>query len=249
MSLQSTALMSPAARLADAAQGAWQLVTRLGEAQILLPAMFAAMLWLVLVARAPRTALWWLGATVIAASITTATKVAFFGYEVGYAPLDYTGISGHAMFAAAVLPVLAGIVAAGAGPRWRFGAVAAGYGLAAVVAYSRLPVGAHSAVEALAGLALGSAASALALLAHRLPPTRPPLWLGVGLVLWMLSLPVGAPPSLTHDWVMRLSLAVSDRAQPYSRQAMHRDHRRELQRRRATQQTAQSSAQPATPLR
>ena len=43
--------------------------------------------------------------TAAAALITTVTKVAFIGYEVGYAPLDYTGISGHAMFAAAVLPV------------------------------------------------------------------------------------------------------------------------------------------------
>ena len=242
MSLQSTVLMSPGAGLADAAQGAWHLVTRLGEAQILLPAMFAALLWLVLVARAPRTALWWLATTAVAASITTATKVAFIGYEVGYAPLDYTGISGHAMFAAAVLPVLAGIIAAGAAPRWRLGAVAAGYGLAAVIAYSRLPVGAHSAFEAVAGLALGSVASALALVAHRLPPTRPPLWLGIGLGLWMLSLPVGLPPSPTHSWVVQLSLAVSDRAKPYSRQAMHRDHRRELKRRRAAEPSVQASA-------
>jgi membrane-associated phospholipid phosphatase len=253
MSLLSTLPAGSGAGLADAAHGAWHLVTRLGEAQILLPAMFASLLWLVLVARAPRTALWWLAATAVAASITTATKVAFFGHEVGYAPLDYTGISGHAMFAAAVLPVLAGIVAAGAGPRWRLAAVAAGYGLAAVIAYSRLAVGAHSAFEAVAGLALGSAASALALLAHRLPQTRPPLWLGIGLLLWMLSLPVGAPPSPTHSWVVQLSLAVSDRAQPYSRQAMHRDHRREMKRRRAAELSAlastQASAQAATHLR
>ena len=92
---------------------AWGLVTRLGEAQILLPAMFVALLWLVLPARTPRTALWWLAGTAVVALITTATKVAFFGYGIGYAPLDFTGISGHAMFAAAVLPVLAGLLAGG----------------------------------------------------------------------------------------------------------------------------------------
>jgi hypothetical protein len=174
----------------------------------------------------------------LAASITTATKVAFFGYEVGYAPLDYTGISGHATFAAAVLPVLAGILTCGATPRWRSAALAAGYALAVVVAYSRLRIGAHSGVEVAGGLALGSLASALSLNAHRLPDVRPPLWLGIGLMLWMLSLPIGAPPSQTHGWVVRLSLAVSDRAEPYSRQAMHRDHWREMKRRRATQLSA-----------
>ena len=217
---------------------AWRLVTRLGEAQILLPAMFAAWLWLVLLARAPRTALWWLAATAVVASITTLTKVAFFGYELGYAPLDYTGISGHAMFAAAVLPVLAGLLASGRTRRWRAAAVGAGYLLAALIAYSRLRVGAHSVVEAAMGLVLGSLASALALNARPLPEVRPPLWLGAAMMLWMLSLPVGAPPSLTHDWVVRLSLAVSDRAAPYSRRAMHRDHRREMQRRAAAHVSA-----------
>lgn len=218
--------------------GAWGLVTRLGEAQILLPAMWVALLWLVLLARTPRPALWWLAGTAVVALITTATKVAFFGYEVGYAPLDYTGISGHAMFAAAVLPVLAGLMAGGSTPRRRHAAIGAGYLLATLIAYSRLRVGAHSLSEALTGMALGTLASALALSAQRLPDRRPPLWLGVGLLLWMLSLPVGAPPSPTHGWVVRLSLALSDRATPYSRHAMHRDHRREKKRRAAAQASA-----------
>ena len=42
---------------------AWSLLTRLGEAQILLPAMLAALLWLALLARTPRTAWWWLAGT------------------------------------------------------------------------------------------------------------------------------------------------------------------------------------------
>ena len=92
------------------------------------------------------------------------------------------------------------------------------------------------------GLVLCSLASALALSAHRLPDMRPPLWLGAALLLWMLSLPLGAPPSFTHDWVVRLSLAVSARAEPYSRRAMHRDYRREQQRRTTAQASAQAPA-------
>lgn len=174
---------------------AWHLFTRLGEAQILLPAMAAMLLWLVAAARAPRMAAWWLGGTAAAALVTTATKVAFFGYEVGYAPLDYTGISGHAMFAAAVLPVLAALLAGGSRPRWRRATVAGGYLLAAAVAYSRLPVLAHSPAEVVAGLVLGSLASGLALWAPPLPQARPPAWLAASSVIWVVSLPAGAPPS------------------------------------------------------
>jgi membrane-associated phospholipid phosphatase len=112
--------------------------------------------------------------TAMVGLITTVTKVAFFGFGVGYAPLDYTGISGHAMFAAAVLPVLAGLVVGGSTPRRRLAAIGVGYLLAVLIAYSRLRVGAHSLSEALTGLMLGSLASALALNAQRLPDIRPP---------------------------------------------------------------------------
>ncbi len=203
----------------------WLLLTRLGEAQVLLPAMLAALLWLAWSQRATPMAVGWLAGTAVVATLTTASKVAFLGFAVGYAPLDFTGISGHAMFAAAVLPVLATVCVGGAAPRWRNLAAGGGYALAALIAYSRLKVGAHSASEALSGFILGSLASAWVLRGWHRPVARPPLWLALGLALWMTSLPLSAPPSLTHDWVVRLSLAVSDRTVPYSRWRMHRDHR------------------------
>lgn len=221
------------------ADQAWTFFTRLGEAQILLPAMLLALGWLLLAPRAHGPALWWLFGTGVVAVVTTLSKVAFFGYEIGYAPLNFTGVSGHAMFATAVLPVLFTLAAGGgAAPRRRALAALAGYVLATLIAYSRIRVGAHSPSEALAGLALGGAASALVLYFKHLPPARPPAWLGVVLTVWLLSLPVGAPPSQTHNWVVRLSLAVSDRATPYTRAQMHRDHRRALQRQRSMAQAA-----------
>jgi hypothetical protein len=203
----------------------WLLLTRLGEAQVLLPAMLAALLWLAWSQRATPMAVGWLAGTAVVAMLTTASKVAFFGFAVGYAPLDFTGISGHAMFAAVVLPVLATVCVGSAAPRWRALAAGSGYAVAALIAYSRLEVGAHSASEALSGLVIGSLASAWVLRGWHRPVARPPLWLALGLLLWMTSLPLSAPPSLTHDWVVRLSLAVSDRTVPYSRWRMHRDHR------------------------
>ncbi len=221
----------------------WQQLTRLGEAQLLLPALLLAVVWL---ARSPgggRLAGWWLAATAAAALLTTATKVAFIGYGIGYAPLDFTGISGHAMFAAAVLPPLvllagraggadgvggvgsAGDASAARGGAHHRGLLLAGVALAGAVAVSRVMVGAHSWSEVLAGAALGGSCSGLALATTRLPALRPPRGVSVALVAWGLVAVAAAPPSTTHDLVTRLALAQSGRDQPYQRWELQRDHR------------------------
>lgn len=201
---------------------AWALFTRLGEAQILLPAIAATLLWLLRTpATRPLAAAWLLG-TAIATALTTASKVAFMGWLVGAAPLDYTGVSGHAMFAAAALPVLARMAAGRAPAPWPGAAVAAGLLLAAAVALSRVATHAHSPLESVLGFALGSAASLWALRRSAVPQAPTPAWLGVALLAWMLALPFGAPPSRSHDWVTQLSLHVSGRSQPYTRLDLRR---------------------------
>jgi membrane-associated phospholipid phosphatase len=201
---------------------AWLLFTRLGEAQILLPAMAAALLWLARLPHGRPLAGRWLLATGAAALLTTATKVAFIGWLVGYAPLDYTGISGHAMFAAAVLPVLARVAVGRASaplPRLAF---VFGLLLAAGIAVSRVVTQAHSPVESLLGFVLGSAASLWTLGRAATPDAPTPLWLCAALVAWLLLLPLGAPPSRSHDLVTALSLRVSGHSVPYTRHDLHR---------------------------
>lgn len=201
----------------------WLGFTRLGEAQILLPAVLAVFGWTVWRAPASRAcATRWLLCIAIAATLTTLTKVAFIGYGIGSAAWDFTGLSGHAMFSAAILPVLMRLLAVDQGParvRW---AVASGAALALLVAVSRVMVDAHSVSEVLGGSLCGGLASALALSSWRhLPTLRVPatLWLGVpmAVVLAMHS----APPSQTHDWVTRLSLQISGRSEPCTREALH----------------------------
>ena len=206
----------------------WSLLTRLGESQILLPAMGAALVWIWVSGR-PRLAGRWLAATAVAAALTTLTKVAFFGYEIGFAPLNYTGISGHAMFAAAVWPILLLVVVPPRSTRGRDWTIGIGYALAAVLAYSRVRVGAHSPFEAVVGFLLGGLASSWVLQQGVDLPRRAPAWLGAALALWFAALPPTAPEAPTHDWVIELSLAVSDRAEPYRRWQMHRDWRRAFQ--------------------
>jgi membrane-associated phospholipid phosphatase len=204
----------------------WRLITRLGEAQILLPA--ALLLAWVLVRRLdarPLALRWlaWLGAAVL---VTTATKVAFIGWGIGSPALNFTGISGHAMFAASVYPLLLGALASRAPRAGRQAAVAAGCALALLVGLSRLVLGAHSVSEVLAGLLLGGAVSAAALGLIRLPqgligPAVPAV-----IALWLALTPAHAPASQTHSAVTRLSLLLSGHKAPYTRSEMLREYRR-----------------------
>jgi membrane-associated phospholipid phosphatase len=196
---------------------AWHLFTRLGEAEILLPA--AALTALALFARATTRmlALRWVLLVAVATVLTTASKVAFIGWGLGWAPINFTGVSGHAMFAAAVYPVLL-VSFVNADARGHYSrAIALGYGIALLVGVSRVVVGAHSVSEVLAGLLLGGAASALTL-AWSAPPTRlmRPL-VPLALVVWIALTPLHLPASQTHNFVTRLALALAGHDTPYTR--------------------------------
>jgi len=221
----STAL-SPAAL-------AWSLITRLGEAQILLPALLVACVVLAWCGGA-RQAWIWLVAVATATLLTTASKVAFIGFGWGWPGLDFTGISGHAMFAAAIWPPLLWLCARPLPPRWRAAGWLAGTALALLVGVSRLVVHAHSLSEVVAGALLGGAVSALLLRAtlQPSPPRVSPLallpqrmqaqhaltrGLPLALLMWVLLGVTAAAPSRSHDWVTRLALVSSGRSAPFLR--------------------------------
>ena len=161
----------------------WFAVTRVGEAQILLPAFLAGALWLAFArpagARgraaqgsahahdhpARRSALRWIAGIVATTAVVTASKVAFLGFGVGIAALDFTGFSGHSMYATAILPVLAAIVGG------RRGAII-GALLAVLITYSRVNLGAHSWSEAISGMVLGAAAAGWTLADYLAHPGR-----------------------------------------------------------------------------
>ncbi len=208
----------------------WYAVTRLGEAQILLPAFLAGALWLAFARPAGalgrlaqgnahahdhparRSALRWMAGIFATTAITTVSKVAFLGFGVGIAAVDFTGFSGHSMYATSILPVLAAIVGG------RRGAIV-GVLLALLITYSRVDLGAHSWSEALAGLALGAAAAWWTLADYLAHPgaVRAPWWLPVLLAVWLTLLPMHAPPSRTHSLVVSISLKLSGRTRPYTR--------------------------------
>jgi len=200
----------------------WFVISRLGEVQILLPAGLCFAWWLARRIEARPLVQWWLSLVAAAAFITTVTKVAFIGWGIGSAALDFTGVSGHAMFSSAVYPLLGAALASSRSLHWQRAEVVAGCALALLIGVSRVVVGAHSPSEVLAGLLLGGAASAVALSFAHTPNARVPLLLPIGLAAWLAITPAAAPPSQTHGMVTRLALALSGRTEPHTRDDMMR---------------------------
>jgi membrane-associated phospholipid phosphatase len=221
---------------------AWAFVSRLGEAQILIPALLAVAAWLIWRGSSTRLALLWLGATAAMATLTAITKIAFIGWEIGIEPLDFTGISGHAMFSAAILPLFARLSEGSVLPRWHHWPTAAGYGVAALIAVSRVAVDAHSVSEAAAGFVVGALASAAVLMFFDPPRVRVPAWIPFAVLAWLTLGVHSAPPSQTHNWITQVALELSGRPQPYARWQMHYRARLEQRRHEIAAQAAGHSA-------
>src|SRR5690606_16724813 len=91
-------------------------ITFMGDSIVTLPIAAAIAIWL-LAAGAWRAALAWCVMFGTSLTLVAATKIAFIGWGIGIPGLDFTGISGHAMRACAVLPVAAFLLLRNAGLR------------------------------------------------------------------------------------------------------------------------------------
>ncbi|HUP10515.1 MAG TPA: phosphatase PAP2 family protein [Caldimonas sp.] len=202
----------------------WSSLSRLAEAPILVPFVLICSLALALQPHGSRMGGWWSATFGLAGLVTLATKVAFLGWGIGSAALDFTGISGHAMCAAAVYPTLLVAVTPQAHPRWRVPALVAGALLALLIGCSRVILGAHSGSEVLAGLVLGGVAAALTLrFASPRTPRLPALLLLVPCAA-LLAVPAPVSAQASHGTVVRLALALSGRTVPYTRAELRRAH-------------------------
>lgn len=224
----------------------WAALTRFGESGILLPVGIALALWLTAAAGRLRPAFECLVPLGAAVLVTLISKIAFIGFGIGIAALDFTGFSGHAMFAAAVYPILAYSLLGHARRPGLVAGVAAGYAFALLVAVSRVVVGAHSGSEAASGFLLGAAASGLSLRELGRPPQRAaPAVLLIGLMLWLMVTPQVPPLVPSHSLVTRLALQISGRQTPYTRADLHREERLEQRWQREIGRQHQLSAAPS----
>ncbi len=132
----------------------WIAITELGGTAVMAPAAAAVALWLAAGRRWGLARDWCLllGAGL---AVVVISKLAFIGWGLGWAAIEFAGFSGHAMRAAAILPVLLYVMLINAEAPIRRAGVAVGVGLALLIAFSRVAIGFHSVSEAVLGSLLG----------------------------------------------------------------------------------------------
>ncbi len=164
----------------------WYAITWLGDSAFLLPVALWIAVWLAL-RRITRPVAWlWVGLFGAGGAVVAASKIAFMGWGIGNAALNFTGFSGHTTLSACIWPVALWLAASRWGHGWRVTAASVGWLIAALIGVSRLALYAHSKSEVAAGFALGVAVSAAFLWQqHRRPHPR--------LNGWVVLLSIASP--------------------------------------------------------
>lgn len=194
----------------------WTTLTHFGASSVIAPTLlllFASLWW-----GGERPTAWrYAFALAAAVTVTLTSKLMFYGWGIGIAAINFTGVSGHTLLASAVLPLVLGRVRSKPAQAFNRWGVAAGVALSAAVGVSRVVLGAHSVSEIVAGWALGWAVSwvalaslqggARALLAARLVP----------LCLLMALNTTTATYLRSHDIEVQLALVLSGNGKPFAR--------------------------------
>jgi membrane-associated phospholipid phosphatase len=194
----------------------WLSITSLGSVGVMIPLALAAAAWLAF-GYPRRFALCWLAVLGGASGLVFVTKIAFLGWGVGFREWDFTGISGHAMVASAVIPV-AMFVALLPANRWIRGiGVLIGVLAGIVVGVSRILLNAHSVSEVVAGCALGGGTALLFVVyawraeAGRLAPAP------VAASLALVAIVLYGMPVPTQRWITDIALHLSGHDRPFIR--------------------------------
>jgi membrane-associated phospholipid phosphatase len=198
----------------------WEKITFFGDSVVLLPAAMVIAIWLI-AARGWRMATAWCALFAFGLFIVAASKIAFMGWGIGIRSLDFTGFSGHAMRATAVIPVMVYLLLQNSAASTRHASVALGFGVGALLSLSRVAVGAHSISEAVLGALLGVAVSGTF------------LWIARGRCAavthrWLIALSMAgmlgtshAQPAPTHRWISGVALYLSGNDKLYDRSMWH----------------------------
>ncbi len=197
---------------------AWQILTGFGDTNVTMPVAAGIFLWLA-AGRAGRMTLWWVvlfGGGLVLVAIT---KIAFIGWGLGIRSLDFTGVSGHAMRAAAVFPVIAYLLFMRRSLLIRMAAFVAGLVVGGMISISRVVVHAHSISEVVTGVVLGVViAGAFVQISRTWQEPTSGRWIIV--LSLLLILPASRlAPAPTERWVQRVALFVSGHDKPYTREA------------------------------
>lgn len=193
---------------------AWQQIVDIGHTAVMLPAALALTAWM-LAGRAWKMALCWCLMFGAGLAIVALSKIAYLGWHAGVPALAFQALSGHALRATAVLPVLGFIVLQGAHRRVRTAAVLLGLMaslfIGALLVYFRF----HTTSEVLGSTVLGLGVSLGFIRAARhLPAPRLGPWTAVCAVAVLAGVAVLKPSAINHRLV-DVALYFSGRDRPY----------------------------------
>jgi membrane-associated phospholipid phosphatase len=193
----------------------WSHFSALGGLNVSVAGALAIAGWLAAV-RCWRAALAWCLAFCATMLVAAGSQMAFIGWGIGVRSLDFAGFSGHAARAAVLYPAALFLLLERVDRPLRRSGFVLGVLVAAIVAYARVAIGAHSVAEALSGWVLGSCAALLfaARAETACGPIRVPLLAGLALPLFLLPY---AEPAGAGQWITGLSLALSGHDRPYLR--------------------------------
>ncbi len=187
----------------------------LGDIELTLPLAVAAGVWM-LAARAWRAAAAWTllyGGTI---ALVGGSKIAYLGWGIDIAVLDFKAFSGHAAGVTAVYPVLGYLLCRPAGRTLGLAATGAGLALGVVMAVALVGQDEHAVAEAVAGWLLGACASVGTVYQaepHGVVPGPAAALCAVALFFVSASLMQSAQVGY---WMIKLALVLSGNARPYS---------------------------------
>lgn len=177
----------------------WALFTKLADSNFTLPLAALLAIWLA-AARAWRPFFLWCLLFGSGLLLVVATKIAYIGWGVGIAAIDFTGISGHAMRATAIAPALIYILLQKQTARWQTTGLLCGLGFGIAIGISRLAIHVHSVSEVISGCVMGAVVSLMFIWLirnYRISFDRRLLVIGMLALLPVLSL----KPAPTESWM------------------------------------------------
>jgi len=194
----------------------WTLITNFGDSAVMLPAAVAIALWLA-AGGAWRATIVWLATFGLGAVLVAGTKIAFLGWGIGSAWLDFTGASGHTMLATSVGLTAIHLLSRGLPRPHRLGLAAIALAGALTIGVSRLALDCHSISEVCAGLLIGSlVAGTFVVLTRRLP--EPDLAPGVMIAaLAVICLMMHGHQAGSQGLIERVALQLSGHSKIFTR--------------------------------
>jgi membrane-associated phospholipid phosphatase len=198
----------------------WQFITHLGSASLLLPFFGIALieLWF---SRQKSAIFLWIVALAIGVIVTLISKVLFLGWGIGIASLNFTGISGHAFLATAIIPIVFYSFSGGFQEKAKNIGFWIGLILSLFVGISRIVLGMHSLSEVVSGWVLGLTVCVFALSAIKFYEKRYS-YLHLATMVFLVALGSTTPNYLpTHDLEIRLALTLSGHEKAFTRDILN----------------------------